>query len=629
MAYMSTSGREIFVDIVFPQNVGRLSYLLPPGLAASCHPGSVVEAPLRGKTKYGIAVKLHNSPPAMKTRKRVAEISAVVGEFAFDASHTELLSWVSRYYMCSEGLALKALLFSDVLRPVRRRREPARNRKTGDPPRLPDTAALYREVKSATADRGFSTVLFQAGGVMSEMSMIMNIVRHERRIIILVPEKYDILLFTPHLERHAGGRFCVLHGGMPRSTLADAYSGIHSGRYDVVIGTMQTLFVPFSPSMIVVFKEHSEFYEHEETPRYNVRDVAVKRGSIENIPVLLTSAAPSFESKYNCTKGKYILIKGHAEPSPPRVRILNSLGSPGLITSPLRRLMEASLDTDESVLLILNRRGHSILQCNDCGHVDLCPHCDVPLVFHSERILRCHYCNTAEKVPDLCRECRGSDMRSIGSGTGRALEILRNEFSVPVTLMDSDHSVSGHVGGGAGEIIIGTDFALRRVKPFSEFGVVAVLNADLALHVPDFRVHERLYQKLSYLSAFCSEGGTLCIQSRDWKNPLFAFFRKGDYEGLFSMEMEKRKAFTYPPFCRLAVVAVKSASYRDTDAQHGFRGIHVLGPAMKKRGRSEWMEFLLKAGPGISVQEAVERLAARISISKRDLKINIDPLVSA
>jgi primosomal protein N' len=226
---MSVVNKQIYVDVVFPQNVNRLTYKLPPDLTGSCVPGSIVEAPIRGNNKYGIAIKIHNEAPEPKISRRIKPITGISNRFAFGKDLVELFSWVSSYYMCTDGLALKGLLFADALKEIKRKhkikKEPV------DPPeiKLPDVSKVIRKVYDAISKKKFQTFLFHSKTIRNEISLILGIIRNTRNCIIIVPERYYLSYFMAFLEVHAKGRYCLMHGSMNRSAKENAYEGIYSG----------------------------------------------------------------------------------------------------------------------------------------------------------------------------------------------------------------------------------------------------------------------------------------------------------------------------------------------------------------------------------------------------------------
>jgi primosomal protein N' (replication factor Y) len=626
---MSEENRQRYVDVVFPQNVNRLTYKLPSHLAKSCIPGSVAGAPVRGTIKYGIVIKLYDTVPDPKIRKKLKSITDISDTFAFSKHLLKLLSWVSDYYMCNEGLALKGLILAAVLKELKRRHTIKKEPVDHPAITLPDLSQVIKKVDGFIAEKKFQALLFHTKTIHKELSLILGIIRNNRKCLLIVPERHDLSYVTPFLEIHARERYCLLHGSMSRSAKEDAYEGIYSGRYDVVVGTMQTVFAPISnPSVIIVFKEHSEYYKHEETPMYNVRDVAVKRGSLENIPVLLTSISPSFESYYNQTKGKYILLEDKPEIDIPPARIINAGGSDTILTTPLKKSIKEVLGEGKDVLLVLNRKGHSILQCKECGSIEICPHCDVPLVYHTEKILRCHYCGLENIPPDLCQKCGSTDLKSLGFGTEKIFQMLKEEFDRDIVLIDKEHPDASFEGNSRPKIIIGTELALRRIKPFKQFGLIGLLNCDVSLHRPDFRVYERLFQDISFLSQFSDNSRAVFIQSYDWSNPFFSFVKRYDYQGFFKSELPKRKAFHYPPFSKLALLSIKSSAYNEGCHVKSDKEIEILGPIYKTTGKNKTVEFLIKCRMNVAIQKYINRIAGTITDSPKDLKIDIDPLMS-
>ncbi|UCG77910.1 MAG: hypothetical protein JSV21_10105 [Nitrospirota bacterium] len=616
-----------YADIVFPVNLDRLTYRIPHQLNAQCLTGTVVEAPIRGRRNLGILIERYDSVPSCMINKKISDISSVREMFSLSTSSLDLVKWVAEYYMCTEGLALKSLIFSDVFNPPKRKRKITEQGPSNVPFDVPETNDDIAAILGA-AGKGYRTILYHASSLSSEISLITSLLELDSAIVI-VPEKYDLSFFLPYLKASERNDHCVIHGGMSRSALADAYDGMSSGRYRIVLGTMQAVSAPIKdPQIIIVFKEHSSFYKHEETPSYNARDVAVKRGTFEDTTVLLTSMTPSFESFYNSDKGKYELISGSSQKFRPETRIINAAGSKTILTSPLENDILDTLDRRGSTLLILNRKGHSILQCNECGHIETCPRCDIPYVYHSSLELKCHYCGGSITADGNCGNCNGTNIKSIGSGTEMVAELLEDRTGISPVLIDSDHKGGVPDESIDGKIVLGTDLALRVIGPEYNFDIIAMLNADIASLVPDFRSYEKLFQRITYLSQRAKKGSRLYVQTYNWRDPFFKFVKEHDYNGLYAKELPKRIDFNYPPACKLAILSINKASFKNgRSLTRAGKGIEILGPIEKRVGRKDIIEILIKYDAGITIQKYISSIREHISSNKKDLKIDIDPLM--
>lgn len=614
-----------YADIVFPQNINRLTYLIPAQFVDDIREGMAVDAPLKRKIQRGFVVALHTSLPGSLKRGKLKEITSFDPHFTYPRKLITLLKWVSDYYMSSEGLALKSLLFAQVLQSLKR---PRKIPLSGIATRRRETSPYSEQIEELSQtvyQKTFRTFLFHSHSASHEISLVMDIVSMFRNIIVLVPQYHDIQRLLPFLEREARGRYCLLHGSMSKSGIHDTYRGILDNKYDIVIGTMQTVFIPMkNTSLIVVFKEHSPFYKHEETPTYNVRDIAVKRGSIEKIPVLMTSVSPSLESYYNCRKAKYSLVTDTVAGEYPRIRIINASGSHSILTPPLKKGIHRALDDNGKVLLILNRKGHSILKCADCGSMELCPECNVPFVYHSERLLKCHYCGAVRNVHDLCKSCGGSFLRFSTSGTEKVYDELETEFGKVVSIIDSEHLSSET--SFSSDIIIGTDIVFRGLDHFSKFALTAILNADIHLQRPDFRAYEKFFQHVASLTEYNRKNSELFIQTFDWRNPFFDTIKRLDYALLFENEINKRKLFHYPPCYRIASLSLKNSAFRAMAPGKEPEDYEILGP-LRKAPSGGRIEYLIKCRTDRSIQKYIRMASKHIAKDEKDLKIDIDPLV--
>lgn len=617
----------LFADVLFPQNINRLTYIVPAELAAGCAVGAVVEAPLRGRAKRGIIVALHKEgAPGECYNKRMSTVLKVVEGFTFPPPLLSLAQWVSHYYLSTEGLALKSLLYRDALSTLGAPGMPCEPTSSSEPGGKSDAGEPLGEVLDAVKSGGFRAFLFHASTVESELSFVAELLRRLRNVVLLLPEKYDASCFDAVFEE-APDRSIVLHGNMRARERQSALCGLFDSRYNIVAGTMQTVFAPLRDlSLIIVFREHSEFYKHEKTPMYNVRDVAVKRASLEKVPVLLTSCAPSFESYHNCQKHKYTLLRDVRTWVRPEIRIVNAAASESLITPPLRKAVGETLDSGKRALILLNRKGHSILKCEDCGHVESCQKCNVPLVYHAEAILRCHYCRGVMQPPALCPNCGSPRTKFSSTGTEKAFERLKAEFGDRVALVDSEHSGSETAELEAAGIIIGTELAMRKFSPLQRFGLTAILNADIGLQRPDFRAYERFFQLSMYLSGRNERGSVLYIQAFDWRNTVFSLVRTYDYESLYAAEIQRRAEFHYPPFYTLAVLTLRDPGQDSLRLPPKERGCEFLGPIPKK-SRKEEITLLVKSRTRGTIQRCVEDVSRITGISRERLKVDIDPLV--
>jgi primosomal protein N' (replication factor Y) len=409
--------------------------------------------------------------------------------------------------------------------------------------------------------------------------------------IVLVPE----ISLTPQTVERFRARFAVngnaeivavLHSHLSEGERHDEWHKIQDGRAKIVIGARSAIFAPVANlNLIIVDEEHEHSYKQEESPKYHARDVAVMRGKLENAVVVLGSATPSMESYRNATAGRYRLLQLQQRAMDicmPVVRIVDMRmetrgGKPtgSIISQPLRDAIALRIERKEQTILFLNRRGYSTsLICEKCGQVEECPHCSVALTYHrSASQLLCHICGHEASVPAACRNpaCGNPAIRYSGLGTERVEEVLGKMFpKAVVRRMDSDtlkrkndfKEILSDFRTGKLDILLGTQMIAKGLD-FPNVTLVGIVNADLGLHIPDFRAGERTFQLLTQVSGRAGRGdveGEVFVQTFTPFHPAIQFARRHDFLGFYEQEIGFRQQLSYPPFSRIALVTIKGRS---------------------------------------------------------------------
>jgi primosomal protein N' (replication factor Y) len=374
--------------------------------------------------------------------------------------------------------------------------------------------------------------------------------------------------------------------------------------------------------------------------RYHGRDVAVRRAQLLGIPVVLGSATPSLESRANAARGKYRLLRlpVRVDRRPlPVVRVVDLRregASDALLSRPLRAALEERLARGEQAVLFLNRRGHShYTQCRACGFTPECPNCDISLTLHlAPNEWRCHYCDHRQPASSRCPSCQAPMLRFAGAGTQRAeREIAAALPAARLVRLDTDvarargatHEVLAAFGRGDADILLGTQMIAKGLD-FPRVTLVGVLDADVALHLPDFRAAERTFQLLVQVAGRAGRGkvaGEVFVQTCTPEHPAVAAAALND-EGMFlDHELKQRREAGYPPFTRLATVLfsgrdeaqVEAAATRIGGILEGpaeAAGVELLGPAPQALARLKqqyrW-HLLLKAKSAARLREVAER----------------------
>jgi primosomal protein N' (replication factor Y) len=476
---------------------------------------------------------------------------------------------------------------------------------------------------------------------------IQEVLRFGRQAIVLVPE----ISLTPQTLQRFRARFdsvAVLHSHLTDAERHWQWERIASGRVQVVIGARSAVFAPVPHlGMIVLDEEHEPSFKQQQAPRYHAREVALWRAAAEGVPLVLGSATPSLESWHQAQEGRYILVqlprRIQDRPLPPvstiDLRIENSGKKPLAISRPLYAAMRDSLQEGGQIILLLNRRGFSThIQCPACGYVLKCPQCDIALTHHrTQQIALCHYCDYHEPAPSACPQCGFLGILYRGLGTQRLEVEVRSRFpGIPCLRMDTDSMQARGAydraldafRSGKVRILLGTQMIAKGLD-FPDVTLVGVVNADTALHLPDFRAAERTFQLVTQVAGRTGrgpKGGRVLVQTFNPDHPVIQAAIRHDYPRFAQMELANRKAFGYPPFMRMIRLVIRgphpgpTAEFAKGLAERirqQLTGLEptarMLGPApapfAKLRGMYRY-HILLQSPDGEQLRQAVRQATA-------------------
>ena len=488
--------------------------------------------------------------------------------------------------------------------------------------------------------------------------MIAEVLRSGRQALVLVPE----IALTPQTTARFAERFGAtgsLHSGMTDAQRFDTWLKCRNAAHKVLIGTRSAILAPFADlGVIVVDEEHDGSFKQQEGLRYSARDVAVKRGQMLSIPVVLGSATPSMETLENVRRGRYRrlrLTRRVAGSSMPDYRVTDIRGErlDGGISTHLHRAIGDHLAAGNQVLVFINRRGYApVLLCSDCGWQAECDHCDVKLTYHRlPRQLRCHHCDRRRPIPRACPSCGANDFVLVGTGTQRAEETLRTRHpDVPLYRIDRDTTRSTRrlqadlaaIAEGKPAILVGTQM-LAKGHHLPNVTLVAVLDADSGFLSPDFRAPERTAQLIVQVAGRAGRGdrpGAVWIQTFDPDNANLGALIEAGYPGFVKSERQRRESALMPPFVFLAIVRAESPSAdaalgllrRAADALAG-QPVELLGPApapIARRADRHRSQLLLLARRRRDLHHALDVLElADLRARGARWSIDVDPLDTA
>ncbi len=509
-----------------------------------------------------------------------------------------------------------------------------------------------------------------SGKTLVYIEVLNHVLSQGRGAIVLVPE----ISLTPQTVARFRARFgdqvAVLHSGLSVGERFDAWRQLRSGRRRIAVGARSALFAPVSDlGLIVVDEEHDGSYKQSEAPRYQARDMAVVRSAQEGALCVLGSATPALESWHNVERGKFRLVSlpdrvGGGVLPPVRLIDLREARKKSkeqsdarseagvVLTAPLVEAMRDRLDREEQTILLLNRRGYSaFVQCRECGDVEICPACSISLTYHRGKSrLVCHHCRHEQPAPKRCPRCGSTDLSFRGLGTEQVERVVAETFpEARLARMDVDttsgkwshHEILGRFERREVDILLGTQMIAKGLD-FPGVTLVGVVNADVGIHLPDFRATERTFQLLSQVAGRAGRGklgGEVLIQTALPEHYAIQAAVAHDYVAFANRELKERRHPAYPPMVRLVNVVVSSPEPEDAASnaeaaarwvrKHVVSGtpVDLIGPAPspieRLHGRWRW-HFLLRSVSVKDLGAGARRLQAEFRTRGTDVRIVID-----
>jgi primosomal protein N' (replication factor Y) len=453
-----------------------------------------------------------------------------------------------------------------------------------------DQKAAADELKATVAENKYSVTLLDgvtgSGKTEVYFEAVADAIRAGRQTLILMPE---IALTAQFLDRFAarfGVRPAEWHSELSPRKRARTWKAVADGEVSVVVGARSALFLPYADlGLIVVDEEHDQAYKQEDGVRYHARDMAVVRGHIARIPVVLSSATPSLETEVNARRGRYRRLAlperfgGQRMPSVEAIDLRTERPPPGRFISPtLAGAVQTAIGRGEQALLFLNRRGYAPLTlCRACGFRFSCPHCDAWLVDHRfRRQLVCHHCGFAMPHPAECPHCQAANsFAAVGPGVERLEEEVRGLFpGARVLVLSSDLVATvdrlreelDDVAQGKFDIVIGTQLVAKG-HHFPKLNLVGVIDADLGLANGDPRAAERTFQLLHQVVGRAGRDagiGLGFLQTHQPEHPVIRALIAQDRDAFYAAEIDAREKAHYPPFGRLASLVISGPDRHET-----------------------------------------------------------------
>jgi primosomal protein N' (replication factor Y) len=610
-----------------------------------------------GAERERVGVRLAGPPPQRKTAARERVLALLADGMVRGKSEAARESGVSGGVI--DGLIDEGTIETSVLPP-----EPVAEKPDPDfaPPEFTaDQSAATAALKATIAAAGYSVTLLDgvtgSGKTEVYFEAVADTIRRGRQSLILMPE---IALTAQFLDRFAarfGVRPAEWHSELSPRKRARTWRAVADGDVSVVVGARSALFLPYADlGLVIVDEEHDQAYKQEDGVHYHARDMAVVRGHIASIPVILSSATPSLETEVNARRGRYRRLAlperfgGQLMPAVEAIDLRIERPPPGRFIGPtLVSAVQTAVERGEQALFFLNRRGYAPLTlCRACGFRFSCPNCDAWLVDHRFRKqLVCHHCGFAMPHPAACPHCQAvNSFAAIGPGVERLEEEVRALFpgarllvlsSDLVATMDQLRAELDDVAAGRFDIVIGTQLVAKG-HHFPKLNLVGIVDADLGLSNGDPRAGERTFQLLHQVVGRAGRDagvGRGYLQTHQPEHPVMRALIAGDREAFYSAEIEMRESAHYPPFGRLASIVVSGPDKHDTQsfarllarAAPLHDDVRVLGPAdaplSLMRGRHR-VRLLVKAPRGFDLSAYLRDWLAEAPKPKGSIKLDVD-----
>lgn len=484
------------------------------------------------------------------------------------------------------------------------------------------------------------------------MQLIEQVVINGGQVLLLVPEIGLTPQMLARFKQRFGNRVASYHSGMSDTHRRDVFLSAMAGDLPILIGTRSAIFVPMARlALLLIDEEHDLSYKQQSGFLYHARDLALFRGKISGINVVMGSATPGLESLHNVAQGKlqiHYLRQRATAVALPTISMVDRRGHSReqVLADRVIQKMRHTLQRGEQVLLFLNRRGFSpVMCCHACDWRSHCPACSVFLTAHvSTRQLCCHHCGYIEGLPLQCPQCGDSQVYFVGVGTEKLESQLNRQFpNHQILRLDRDNQTTAkqldnalaQIHAGEIDIILGTQLVVKG-HHFAKVTMVCIVDADSALFSSDFRAEERLYQQLIQVAGRAGREhvGQVYVQSSVPEHAVFHALIRHDYQAYAKTLLAERKQFSLPPYTAIALLkadaktqplvleylrAVKNALSEHTET------IDILGPvplAVEKVNHRYQAQLWLSATDKTTLQHNIPLLRQIITHFDRSHRFN-------
>ncbi len=578
-------------------------------------------------------------------------------------SMRDFVNWVAEYTLSPAGMILKMVLPVDVC-------EKSKKPINFEVPLLNAGNMLFSDEQQTAIDKilpkikeKFSVTLIDgvtgSGKTAVYFEAIFKALEKGRQVLVLLPEITLTTAWLGRFEKRFGVKPALWHSAMTPKQRRDTWHAIQNGSAQVLVGARSALFLPFANlGLIIVDEEHDASYKQEDGVLYQARDMAIVRGQIEKLPVLLASATPSLETFCNVSSGRFDkveLTQRFAGACLPDIQLIDmrtkDKEDKGFISAALRNAIAENIESGNQSLLFLNRRGYAPMRlCRACGEKIKCPHCSVFLTEHkSLNKMVCHQCGYTRRLADSCPACSEKDsLISCGTGVERIYEEVTALFPDARTQMVTSDTMTSpkafdalcaDLENKAVDILIGTQM-LAKGHNFPDLTLVGIIDADFGLVGGDLRASERTFQLLQQVAGRAGRSdkkGKALLQTYSPQNNVIQSLLSGQRATFMESEIAARQMLSMPPFGRLAALIISgkdellTLKIAKSLIRHAptIQGVEFLGPVsapiFQLRGKYRY-RILVKADKKIALSRILKNWLARFTPPPSvSVRVDIDP----
>ena len=573
------------------------------------------------------------------------------------------LNWFANYNLVPKGLTIKLHLIGGQIAENLDKKYYKFYNNFSNPKKYILSTEQSNSLKEMSKNQNnFNVHLLQgttgSGKTIVYFNLIKKIIKKRKQGLILLPEIGLTNEFEKKFKDFFGFEPAIWHSGISKNKKKIIWSGLASGKINIVIGARSALFLPFKKlGIIIVDEEHDQSYKQDEGIIYNARDMAIARAKFENIPINLVTAIPSIETYENVKKQKYFhsrLINRFKNADLPIHQIIDlkkyKLEKQSWISSKTVEKVQSHLERGDQILFFLNRRGFSpFVLCKSCMKIFSCPNCSINLVYHkkSDHLL-CHYCSFKS---NLKKNCEGKDKCEYifsGPGVEKISEEIKRIFPSYKSLIFSSDTMNKKYSkdylqkilNNEINIIIGTQLISKGFH-FPNLNCIVVLDIDLSRLGHDLRGAEKsiqLYHQLSGRAGREGKPANVYFQTHNLKSDLIKKIIDQDPLKFLDDELTLRKKNSLPPYERFISLIVSANDEKKLEEQ-SFRlkeklmlelDAKILGPVnapiykIKKKFRNR---LLIRSKKNPAIQKKLSLILKSFNLSSGiKLTVDVDPI---